>query len=50
MEAFCALVNKENEGPHIAVRLLANKIHATNEKEALQALGVSDINFNTNTL
>lgn len=41
VEAFCSLVNKENEGAHIAVRLLANKIHAQNEKEALQALGVN---------
>lgn len=41
VEAFCAVINKENEGSHIAVRLLANKIHSQNEKEALQALGVS---------
>lgn len=41
VEAFCSLVNKENEGAHIAVRLIANKIHALNEKEALQALGVN---------
>lgn len=40
VEAFCALVNKESEGSHIAIRLLANKIHAPNEREALQTLGV----------
>lgn len=40
VEAFCVLINKENEGAHIGIRLLANKIHAKNEKEALQTLGV----------
>ncbi|GLV41931.1 Golgi-localized gamma-adaptin ear containing ARF binding protein [Carabus blaptoides fortunei] len=42
VEAFCALVNKESEGSHIAIRLVANKIHAQNEREALQTLGVLD--------
>lgn len=37
---FCDQVNKELEGPQIAVRLLAHKIQSPQEKEALYALQV----------
>ncbi|XP_076459637.1 ADP-ribosylation factor-binding protein GGA1-like isoform X3 [Babylonia areolata] len=36
--AFCDQVNKELEGPQIAVRLLAHKIQSPTEREALSAL------------
>ncbi|KAK2160731.1 hypothetical protein LSH36_127g04020 [Paralvinella palmiformis] len=36
--AFCDQINKELEGPQIAVRLLAHKIQSPQEKEALFAL------------
>ena len=39
--AFCDQINKELEGPQIAVRLLAHKIQSPQEKEALFALSVS---------
>lgn len=39
--AFCDQINKELEGPQIAVRLLAHKIQSPQEKEALYALTVS---------
>nr|BAH14238.1 unnamed protein product [Homo sapiens] len=35
---FCDQINKELEGPQIAVRLLAHKIQSPQEWEALQAL------------
>ena len=38
---FCDQVNKELEGPQIAVRLLAHKIQSPQEKEAIYALVVS---------
>jgi len=41
--AFCDQINKELEGPQIAVRLLAHKIQSPQEKEALFALSVSRI-------
>nr|XP_057947554.1 ADP-ribosylation factor-binding protein GGA3a isoform X4 [Doryrhamphus excisus] len=37
---FCNQINKELEGPQIAVRLLVHKIHSPQEWEALQALTV----------
>uniref|UniRef100_A0AAR2KBF8 Golgi associated, gamma adaptin ear containing, ARF binding protein 3b n=1 Tax=Pygocentrus nattereri TaxID=42514 RepID=A0AAR2KBF8_PYGNA len=37
---FCDQINKELEGPQIAVRLLVHKIHSPQEWEALQALTV----------
>ncbi|XP_051792251.1 ADP-ribosylation factor-binding protein GGA3a [Erpetoichthys calabaricus] len=37
---FCDQINKELEGPQIAVRLLAHKIQSPQEWEALQALSV----------
>ncbi|XP_069849140.1 ADP-ribosylation factor-binding protein GGA3 isoform X4 [Dipodomys merriami] len=37
---FCDQINKELEGPQIAVRLLAHKIQSPQEWEALQALTV----------
>ena len=38
--AFCDQINKELEGPQIAVRLLAHKIQSPQELEALYALSV----------
>lgn len=37
---FCEQVNKELEGPQIAVRLLAHKLQSPQEREALYALSV----------
>ncbi|KAI7804064.1 ADP-ribosylation factor-binding protein GGA3 [Triplophysa rosa] len=37
---FCDQINKELEGPQIAVRLLVHKIHSPQEWESLQALTV----------
>ncbi|XP_060721378.1 ADP-ribosylation factor-binding protein GGA3 isoform X2 [Tachysurus vachellii] len=37
---FCDQINKELEGPQIAVQLLVHKIHSPQEWEALQALTV----------
>ncbi|XP_051994520.1 ADP-ribosylation factor-binding protein GGA3-like [Xyrauchen texanus] len=37
---FCDQINKELEGPRVAVRLLAHKIYSSQEWEALQALTV----------
>uniref|UniRef100_A0A6I8P568 VHS domain-containing protein n=1 Tax=Ornithorhynchus anatinus TaxID=9258 RepID=A0A6I8P568_ORNAN len=37
---FCDQINKELEGPQIAVRLLAHKIQSPQEWEAVQALTV----------
>uniref|UniRef100_A0A8C9U191 Golgi associated, gamma adaptin ear containing, ARF binding protein 3a n=1 Tax=Scleropages formosus TaxID=113540 RepID=A0A8C9U191_SCLFO len=37
---FCDQINKELEGPQIAVRLLAHKIQSPQEWEAIQALTV----------
>uniref|UniRef100_A0A668VFC5 VHS domain-containing protein n=1 Tax=Oreochromis aureus TaxID=47969 RepID=A0A668VFC5_OREAU len=37
---FCDQINKELEGPQIAVTLLVHKIHSPQEWEALQALTV----------
>ncbi|XP_048870163.1 ADP-ribosylation factor-binding protein GGA3a isoform X1 [Brienomyrus brachyistius] len=39
---FCDQINKELEGPQIAVRLLAHKIQSPQEWEAIQALTVSN--------
>nr|XP_055050970.1 ADP-ribosylation factor-binding protein GGA3-like [Misgurnus anguillicaudatus]XP_055050983.1 ADP-ribosylation factor-binding protein GGA3-like [Misgurnus anguillicaudatus] len=37
---FCDQINKELEGPQIAIRLLVHKIHSPQEWESLQALSV----------
>ncbi|KAG7249885.1 hypothetical protein CRUP_026639, partial [Coryphaenoides rupestris] len=37
---FCDQINKELEGPQIAVKLLVHKIHSPQEWEALQGLTV----------
>lgn len=39
--AFCDQINKELEGPQIAVRLLAHKIQSPQDRESLYALTVS---------
>lgn len=39
--SFCDQINKELEGPQIAIRLLAHKIQSPQEREALYALSVS---------
>ena len=41
--AFCDQVNKELEGPQIAVRLIAHKIQSPQEREALHTLTVSNL-------
>ena len=38
---FCDKVNKDLEGPTVAVRLLAHKLQSPQEREALFALSVS---------
>lgn len=40
---FCDQVNRELEGPQIAIRLLAHKIQSPTEREALYALSVSKL-------
>lgn len=42
VEAFCALINKEKDGPHIGAKLLAMRIHSKNEYEALHTLTILD--------
>lgn len=42
MEAFCALVNKEKDGAHIGVKVIANRLPSVNEKELLQTLNILD--------
>jgi len=37
---FCDRVNKDSDGPQIAVRLLTHKIQSPQEKESLLALTV----------
>ena len=38
--SFCEKVTHEDDGPQIAVKLLAYRIHSPQEKEALNALAV----------
>ncbi|XP_022915925.1 ADP-ribosylation factor-binding protein GGA1 isoform X2 [Onthophagus taurus] len=42
VEAFCVLVNKEKDGYHIGVKLLAARLHSKEEREVLQTLSVLD--------
>lgn len=42
VDAFCALINKEKDGPHIAVKLIAARMHSGNENEVLLTLCVLD--------
>lgn len=42
VEAFCALVNKEKDGAHIGVKLIASRIHSKQEREVLQTLNILD--------
>lgn len=42
VEAFCALINKEKDGPHIGVKVIAARLPSGNEKEVLQTLNVLD--------
>ncbi|KAG5854575.1 hypothetical protein ANANG_G00039260 [Anguilla anguilla] len=46
IQGFYEQVNKELEGPQIAMRLLAHKIQSPQEKEALQALTVLEACMN----
>ncbi|CAJ1053987.1 ADP-ribosylation factor-binding protein GGA2-like [Xyrichtys novacula] len=46
IQAFYELVNKETDGPQVAIRLLAHKIQSPQEKEALQALTVLEACMN----
>ena len=38
--SFCERVTHESDGPQVAVKLLAYRIHSPQEKEALNALAV----------
>lgn len=40
VEAFAALINKEKDGAHIGVKLIAARIHSQNENEVLQTLNI----------
>lgn len=42
VEAFCALINKEKDGAHIGVKVIATRLPTGNEKEVLQTLNVLD--------
>lgn len=42
VEAFCVLVNKEKDGCHIGVKLIALRLHLKQEKEVLQTLNILD--------
>ncbi|XP_063921766.1 ADP-ribosylation factor-binding protein GGA3-like [Zophobas morio] len=42
VEAFCALVNKEKDGPHIGVKVIANRLPSGTERELLQTLNILD--------
>jgi ADP-ribosylation factor-binding protein GGA len=42
VEAFCTLVNKEKDGAHIGVKVIASRLPSGNEKELLQTLNVLD--------
>ncbi|GJQ84041.1 Gga [Trypoxylus dichotomus] len=42
VEAFCGLVNKEKDGYHIGVKLIALRLHSKQEKEVLQTLNILD--------
>ncbi|XP_018575914.1 ADP-ribosylation factor-binding protein GGA1 [Anoplophora glabripennis] len=42
VEAFCTLINKERDGAHIGVKVIAAKLPSGNEKEVLQTLNVLD--------
>ncbi|XP_061685525.1 ADP-ribosylation factor-binding protein GGA3-like isoform X2 [Syngnathoides biaculeatus] len=46
IQAFFQLVNKEADGPQVALGLLAHKIQSPQEKEALQALTVLEACMN----
>lgn len=42
VEAFCTLVNKEKDGAHIGVKVIAARLPTGSEKEVLQTLNVLD--------
>ncbi|KAL3267685.1 hypothetical protein HHI36_006819 [Cryptolaemus montrouzieri] len=42
VEAFCTLINKEKDGAHIGVKVIANRLHSGVEKEVLQTLNILD--------
>ncbi|XP_043971598.1 ADP-ribosylation factor-binding protein GGA3-like [Gambusia affinis] len=46
IEGFYKLVIQENDGPQVALRLLAHKVQSPQEKEALQALTVLEACMN----
>lgn len=45
VEAFCALLNKERDGPITGVKQLAVRIHSKQEQEVLQALHIIDVSM-----
>ncbi|KAG5894353.1 hypothetical protein JTB14_031914 [Gonioctena quinquepunctata] len=42
VEAFCTLINKEKDGAHIGVKVIAARLTADEEKEVLQTLNILD--------
>uniref|UniRef100_A0A672YG28 ADP-ribosylation factor-binding protein GGA2-like n=1 Tax=Sphaeramia orbicularis TaxID=375764 RepID=A0A672YG28_9TELE len=46
IQSFYQLVNQEDDGPQVAIRLLAHKIQSPQEKEALQALTILEACMN----
>lgn len=46
VEAFCTLVNKEKDGAHIGVKVIATRLPSGNESEMLQTLSILDTCMN----
>ncbi|XP_072378168.1 ADP-ribosylation factor-binding protein GGA1 isoform X2 [Diabrotica undecimpunctata] len=42
VDAFCTLINKEKDGPHVGVKVIAARLPTGDEKEMLQTLNVLD--------
>lgn len=42
VEAFTTLINKEKDGPHLGVKVIAARLPTGNEKEVLQTLNMLD--------
>lgn len=45
IESFWNIIKKERDGPCIGVRMLAARVSSPNERDALQALTVSYLDF-----
>lgn len=46
VEAFCTLISKEKDGPHIGVKVIAARLPSGNEREVLQTLNILDMCMN----